>query len=362
MPRPLALPLAIATVATIVLLLGAAPPLTGADYVTLGEAQAQRGDAKRAFGTLDKALADTALSAELRARAEKAYGLALLQQNRGKDAAAHIEKAVALNAKDEKAWALLGMAYDAALDFPTSIAAYARGVAAVPKSAALQHEYGMALLQTGQSAEAANALVAAAKLAEQDAEVLMDAAYALSMAGRFKEARAHAELAVSLDPQSPDAYFNLGTALAGTGDLKGARAAYEKALELDELHVPALLDLGLLLQATRNDGEAVKRFTRVLQVEPDNPRATAGLGGSLARLGTDDKQARALLLAVVQADPKNALAHAMLGDISERAGELDDAIARYSAVKKLKPDDGVAKKKLDALLAAKKAQPAKGKR
>lgn len=333
--------------------LALAPP-TSEDLVKLGEGLASRGDGKKAQGHLEKALADPALPAPLKARAEKSLGLALLQLKKPKDAVAHLKIATELEPKDEKSWLLLGLAHDSAEEFAAAIEAWKKGAAAVPKSATLRHELGMALLEAGKAEEAAKVLVEATKLAEQDPDIRMDAAYALTTAGKFKDAKEQATFAVSLAPDNPNALFNLGSAEAGLGNTKAAKDALEKAIEADELHIPSLLQLGSILSIGGDDAGAAKHYLRVLQVEPDNARAKTGLGTSLAKLGTDDAKAQKLLEHAVQVDPKNAQAFALLGDIAERAGKLDEAIKRWEQVKKLRPDDARVKKKIDELKAKKK--------
>jgi Flp pilus assembly protein TadD len=345
----------------LVLSLALAPPTTE-DLVKLGEGLAGRGDGKKAVGHLDKALKDPALADPLRARAERAYGLALLQMKKPKDAAAHLKNATALAPSDEKAWILLGVAFDQAEDFPASLAAYQDGSKANPKSSTLKHELGMALLEAGKNAEAAQALVEGTQLAPQDPELAADASYALALVGKWKDAREHALRAAELAPENADAFYNLGVAEAGLDNEKGARQSLERAVNLDEMHVPALLQLGMLESRGGADKSAVARFTRVLQVEPDNARAQEGLGRSLARMGTDDAKAKNLLLAVVQADPKNVVAHALLGDIADRADQFDEAVSRYEKARKLlgekSPDSAKLKKRIDEVKARQKAKKA----
>lgn len=336
-------------------LLALAPP-TSEDLVKLGEGLAGRGEGKKAQGHLEKALADPALPNPLKARAEKALGISLLQLKKPKDAVTHLKIATELEPKDEKAWLYLGLAYDSADQFAESMDAWKRGAAAVPKSSTLRHELGMALLEAGKADDAAKVLVEATRLAEQDPEIRMDAAYALTTAGKFKEAKEQATFAVSLAPDNPNALYNLGSAEAGLGNTKAAKHALEKAIESDELHIPSLLQLGSILAIGGDDAGAMKHYLRVMQVEPDNARAKAGLGTSLAKLGSDDTKAQKLLEHTVHVDPKNAQALALLGDIAERAGKFDDAIKRWEQVKKLRPDDPRVKKKIDELKAKKKAK------
>ena len=325
-----------------------APPST-ADLLRLGEALAQRGDGKKAQTQLEKVLADAALAPADRARAEPALGLALLQQKQPKDAVAHLEKATTLSPGIDKTWLYLGVAKDQLNDTAGALDAYRKGVAAVPKSTSLQHELGMALLSAGKNDEGAAVLVRAAAQAEQDGELMSDAAYALTLTGQFKDARDHAAHAVELSPDSPDALYVLGVAHAGLGDLKAAKAAFNDAIDADETHVPALFHLGVLLQKQKDDAGAVERFNRVLQVEPAHARARAALGASLARLGTDDKRAADLLSATIQVDPRAALPHALLAEVYARQGKKAEAKKELQAALKLNPDEPAWKRRLEEI-------------
>lgn len=342
----------------IVLLLAAAPAptMTTAEMLKLGEALASKGDGKKAQAQLEKVLADAALEPKDRARAEQALGLALLQQKKPADAVPHLEQATTLNPTAEKGWLYLGLAKDQNNDAAGSLDAYKRGVAAVPKSIGLQHELGMALLAAGKNDEGADVLSKAAAKAEQDGELVADAAYALTLVGKFKDAREHAARAVEMSPDSPDALFVLGTAEAGLGNLKAAKQAFLDAIDSDETHVPALFQLGLLLQQTKDDAGAIARFNRVLQVEPDHARARAALGASLARLGTDDKKAEALLTQTLQVDPKYATGHALLAEVYVRQGRWKDAQKEMQQAVKLKPDEAEFKKRAAEIDAEAKKQ------
>ena len=329
--------------------IAASAPASTADLLKLGEALANKGDGKKAQAQLEKVLADTTLSPADRARAEQAMGLALLQQKKPKDAIPHLEQATTLQPTSEKGWLYLGLAKDQNDDAKGSLDAYSRGVAAVPKSIALQHELGMALLAAGKNDEGADVLSKAAAKAEQDGELMADAAYALSLVGKFKDAREHAARAVEMSPDSPDALYVLGVAEAGLGNAKKAQQAFLDAVDSDETHVPALFELGLLLQRQKDDVGAVARFNRVLQVEPDHARAKAALGASLARLGTDDQKAEALLQQTLQVDPRYATGHALLAEVYARQGKWREAQKELSQAVKLKPDDADYKKRLAEL-------------
>jgi protein O-GlcNAc transferase len=343
------LPLAL----TLSLWLQAGAPPSASDLVRLGEGLAGRGDGRKAQVHLEKALTDATLTPDERGRAEAALGLSLLQQKKAGDAVAHLEKATTLLPGVEKPWLHLGLAHDERGDTAAALDAWRRGVAACPKSTALAHEYGMALLAAGRHDDGAAVLTKAAARAEQDGELMSDAAYALTLVGRFREAKDHASHALELNPDGPDALYVLGVAEAGLGNLKAARTAFEEAVDTDETHVPALFQLGVLLQRQKDDAGAVSRLQRVLQVEPEHARARAALGISLARLGTDDPRAAALLQQTIQVDPRAALPHALLADVLARQGKRAEAMKALQTALKLKPDEDAWKKRLEELKAGK---------
>ena len=337
-------------------------PLSTQEMVKLGEALALRGDGKKAQVQLEKALAaegDGALDGKTRARAERALGLALLQQRKGKDAVGHLETSATLDGSVEKTWLYLGLAKDQVGDTKGSIQAYRDGAKALPKSISLQHELGMALLSAGLNVEGATVLDKAAAKAEHNGELMADAAYGLSLVGRFQDAREYAMRAVEMSPDSPDALYTLGMSELGLGKGKEAAAAFAEAIDSDETHVPALFQLGLLLQAQGDDKGAAKRLTTVLRVDPDHTRAKAHLGVSLVRLAGAKAEPRAegLLRDAVAADPSLAIAWATLGDVEARNGKIKDASASLKKALKLKAEPAW-QKRLDGLKNVKEGTPA----
>lgn len=337
--------------------LAAAPQMTTAEKLTLGEGYVGRGDGKKAQPLLEAVLADPAIDDAARAKASRALGLALIQQKKPKDAVVHLEKATTLNPKDEKGWLYLGIARDQAGDADGAVKAYADGSKAAPKSTGLAHEHGMALLSVGKNAEAATVLEAAATRSEYDPEIAADAAYALSLVGRFKVAREFALRAVEQGPENPNALYGLGMAELGLGNQGAAKQAFAEAIDSDPMHQPALFQLGLLHQASGDHVAASKRLTQVLKIEPDHARARAALGLSLMAVG-DDAKAEPLLRAATVAEPTLSSAWFGLGDLLARQGKIGEAKKALQTAQKLKPSAQV-KARLDSLTGVKEGTPVK---
>jgi len=116
--------------------------------------------------------------------------------------------------------------------------------------------------------------------------------------------------------------------------------------------VPELLDRAgaYLRQQQEGDNElAIELYRRVLEAEPRNPRALAGLSFALSQRATkfnrrDDESAEALDLArrAVALDPGLGLAHHALGLALDARGYVRSSLAAYRRAAELDPEPGPA--------------------
>jgi DNA-directed RNA polymerase subunit alpha len=81
------------------------------------------------------------------------------------------------------------------------------------------------------------------------------------------------ERAVDIDPHHPAALFRLANIAAARGDEHEAIRLYEQSLSVPPLHLGAMLNLGLLYEDAELYRAAAFCFRRVLEVDPNNPRA-----------------------------------------------------------------------------------------
>ncbi len=269
-----------------------------------------------------------------------------------------LEEAATLAPKQQRTWLLLGAAHDANGHPAKSVAAYRQGAKANPKSVDLRHELGMTLLGAGETKAGVAALEEAVALAENRPSILTDLAFGYAQLGSYAKAREMAQRAVSLAPDSADAFYVLGDANAALKDVKQARIAYKTALEQDALHTPSLYHLGLLEVGEGRHKAAAKAFLRMVKIEPNNARARARLGVSLAKIGKD-KKAGKLLREATKAMPKSISVHAALAEVSERAKDWATAEAEWKVVARLSPANSpqqkAAKEKAAAAKVARRA-------
>jgi CRISPR-associated protein Csy1 len=141
--------------------------------------------------------------------------------------------------------------------------------------------------------------------------------------GRLEEAQGLLEGAVAIEPRAAAAHAALGQVRMDRRDYAGALAAFEHAAALQP-SARAWNNAGIALLALERRDEAGHAFQRALALEPRY--ALAHL--NLARLNApaDPQRAFAHAQAATQADPANADAWLLLGDLRRRRNDVDNAL------------------------------------
>ncbi len=182
-------------------------------------------------------------------------------------------------------------------------------------------------LRAGRPADAIAPLRGAAMLQPSNAIIHHDLGLACLEIGRVPDAIAAFERAVASNPRYGDAYFRLGIAREKLGNIDEAIAAYERATKLLPSLTEAWFRSGALFYTLGRREQAIGCFRRA---------AMAG-GNSLSRLG----KARALLIEernqeaeqalqeTLAADPMNAMAYDLLGNLLSECGRFDQARACF---------------------------------
>lgn len=139
---------------------------------------------------------------------------------------------------------------------------------------------------------------------------------------------------------SPEIHNNLGRIHLGQGDLAAARREFERALELDPESADALLNLASLHAAEGRTAQARHLVERALAVDPSSTAALAQLA-ELARDRGDLQEAIRLFHEALGVDRQPFL-YLGLGDVLQRAGRLDEAVAAFESALELDPDSALA--------------------
>jgi tetratricopeptide (TPR) repeat protein len=98
--------------------------------------------------------------------------------------------------------------------------------------------------------------------------------------GRYAEAAGHLRAASAASPADIDLRLTLAGALFASGDVAGAQAEAYAAQQRDPNAAEPWLALGLIAERQGKPGEAIKAYSRALQLRPDYPEAR----NALARL------------------------------------------------------------------------------
>jgi tetratricopeptide (TPR) repeat protein len=184
------------------------------------------------------------------------------------------------------------------------------------------------LLRAGRPADAIAPLRDAALLQPSNSIIQHDLGVACLEVGRVSDAVAALQLAVACNPRYGDAYFRLGIALEKLGNMRGALAAYDRATHLLPSLTEAWFRAGALVYTIGHREAAIGCFQRA---------AVTGGKTSFGRLGKaralviedHNQEAEQVLRETLVADPKNAMAYDLLGNVLSELGRFDEARACF---------------------------------
>jgi tetratricopeptide (TPR) repeat protein len=192
------------------------------------------------------------------------------------------------------------------------------------------------LLKSGLPAEAIAPLRKAAVLQPSNANIQHDLGLAYLEAGNIPDAIATLQWAVASNPRHADAYFRLGIALEKLGDSGEAIAAYDRATQLRPSLTEAWFRAGALVYTLGHRDEAIGCFRRAAAT--GGTTSFGRLGKARALLTEDRRQeAEQALRQTLALDPKNAMAHDLLGNLLSEFGRFDEARACFQRVITIAP-------------------------
>jgi tetratricopeptide (TPR) repeat protein len=191
-------------------------------------------------------------------------------------------------------------------------------------------------LQAGRPADAIAPLRDAARLQPSDANIQHDLGLACLEVDRVPEAIEALRRAVASNPRYADAHFRLGIALEKVGDMRGAIGAYDRATKLSPSLTEAWFRAGALVETLGYRDEAIGCFHRAAA---SGGRHNFGRLGKARALLIEDRnqEAEQLLRETLVADPTNAMAYDLLGNLLTEFGRFDEARACFERAIALSP-------------------------
>ncbi|MXZ37470.1 MAG: tetratricopeptide repeat protein [Holophagales bacterium] len=247
-------------------------------------------------------LVPTALGAQPEAAAtESVRGLldqarALASRNEADAAAEALGRAVALAPNSEdvlNAYARFSLARGNPIQATLALEPLAR---MHPGEAEYAYLLGVARMQVGEMAEAAEALFDAAALDRNRALTHIALGLALNRVDRFDEAREALATALRLEPDNVEALAAMSETTEGLGMLAEATALAERALAVNPDHPTALVTIGTARLKQGRFEEAREALARAVAAEPDSIKGHYQFSLALARLGDREGAERHLRL------------------------------------------------------------------
>jgi len=187
-------------------------------------------------------------------------------------------------------------------NLPAAVAAARRAVFLKPLDAEAVSLLGAYLTELGRPREAIATLEPYVKATAPDFDVLTALGLAYSASGRTDEARQTFLKARDADATNPAGLVNLGTLELMAGNRAAARGALEAALELDSFIAKAHNTLGVMAAQEGRIPEAIARWRKAAELNPDDYQTLFNLATTLEKQG-DFEGARAHLEAYVRVAP-----------------------------------------------------------
>jgi tetratricopeptide (TPR) repeat protein len=183
-------------------------------------------------------------------------------------------------------------------------------------------------LRAGRPADAIAPLRDAARLQPSNPIILHDLGLACLEVGRVPDAIAALQGAVAINSRYADAYFRLGIALEKLGNIGGAIAAYDRTTKLLPSMSEAWFRAGDLVYTMGHRDEAIGCFRRAAAT---GGRTSFGRLGKARALLIEERnqEAEQVLRQTLVADPRNAMAYDLLGNLLSEVGRFDEARACF---------------------------------
>jgi tetratricopeptide (TPR) repeat protein len=245
--------------------------LFGNFYYTLGTQLAARGQLIPAEETLAKAIHLLPNDAY----GHMNYAIVLEALQKYPEASAEYLKATQINPQLVQAWYSLGLLQDKMGNTPLGIQTLCHAIELAPNNGFINYDLGV--LYAKQS-DYRNSAIYSKKAVENGgdfAEAYNNYGYALAQLGQYAEAVKMVDKSLALKPDSAAALDSKGFALSGMGKPQDALTAYLDALRQDPTIGEIYLHIAQTYEKLQNNSKALKSYQTYLQMTPDAPDKAA---------------------------------------------------------------------------------------
>jgi len=151
--------------------------------------------------------------------------------------------------------------------------------------------------------------------------------------------------ACQLESGDYDCHVSMARCYRDLGDQDSALTFAEKARQINADKAEPELIIGDILEARGDHTGAQAAYGRAAELEGHQPRITVPMAASHLRAGNFEV-AKEMLLAALEREPTNAMAHQYLGYAWLKLKDVDQAIASYELASQIEPGDWMARKGL----------------
>ncbi len=240
---------------------------------------------------------------------------------------------IALNPQARSAHRNLAVALLAAGRPAEALAASLVAVEQRPGSARAHNTHGEAFLALDRLDEAEGSFRRALELDPSQKRAHLNMAEIRNRQGRLAESIKWYREVIDIDPESASAHYGIGTAMFRLGQYAQAAQSLERAVSLlpDALPVGSFHLLAEALLRQERYEEALARYRGVLEMDPENAPALAGIGYALFHLKRYEQAIDSLArsISLRPESPAAADRHVVIGQASMELGREGAAAEHY---------------------------------
>lgn len=245
-------------------------------------------------------------------------------------------RALELDIKSPEALEGLGQSYSALCSWERAASVFEQLVELEPDCGFSHYLYGQALGALGKHDEALAELRRAEDLGCSLAELYSSIGYSLHMKGDVEGALESYRLALHMDPDDTITCFNYSRALVAQGKYQAARRVLEDAVEVDPEDEETWIALGEVYEDLSDWNKALDAYERALDLVPDSLEARCLVGHCCLMLGRLD-QAEWEYRQVIQDEPADGDAWAGLGEVLIAQERYHEALVACNRALEVEP-------------------------
>ena len=280
-------------------------------------------------------------------------GRAMMNLNKHEEALDAFSKSTELNPKSDYGWFFKGLILGILGRNKEAVQALSKAIELNPKNALSWSLTGSALAHLERHEEAVQALSKSLELNPEDADAWRSKGSALEMLRRHKEALEALLKAIDLNPEDTLAWYEKGEVLASLGRFDEALEASTKAIDLNPENAVVWLEKGAILSRLGRPEEALEAFSKAIALNPKFDEAWIGKGIVLGMLERPEEALDASSNAITL-NPENAEAWIGKGVVLGMLERPEEALDAFSKAIALNPKfdeawigKGLALKKID---------------